>query len=73
MLSVSSGGTKCNTYKDCLDLLNQGKDIDYDGASGPVDLDPVGEPTSGVYDVWAYSADGKYANVPGVAQIKISG
>ena len=65
MLEVSEGGTKCQAYADCLALLKAGEDIDYDGASGAVDLSKVGEPTNGVYDVWAYGADGKYANVDG--------
>ena len=42
-------------------------DIDYDGASGPVDLTDQHEPDNGVYDVWDYDAKGAYANVPGVA------
>ncbi|HJW22777.1 MAG TPA: ABC transporter substrate-binding protein [Candidatus Limnocylindrales bacterium] len=28
-------GDKCYTYKDCLALIRQGKDIDYDGVTGP--------------------------------------
>lgn len=71
MIEVSKGGEKCNTYKSCLDLLNAGKNIDYQGASGPVDLTDVGEPANGVYDVWAYGPDGKYSNVKGAPQIKI--
>jgi branched-chain amino acid transport system substrate-binding protein len=70
---VSKGGEKCQAYKDCLALLKDGKDIDYDGASGPVDLDENREPTVGVYDVWAYDAQGKPTNIQGVAQIKING
>jgi ABC-type branched-subunit amino acid transport system substrate-binding protein len=31
--------------------LEDGKDIDYEGASGPIDLDGHGDPTEGVYDV----------------------
>jgi len=73
MIEVSSGGTKCNTYKQCAALLKAGKDIDYAGASGPVDLTSEHEPGNGVYDVWSYGADGKPANIKGVAQIKISG
>ena len=34
MIEVSQGGTKCQTYADCLALLKAGEDIDYDGASG---------------------------------------
>ena len=73
MLEVSSGGTKCQDFASCSALLKQGKDIDYDGASGPVDLNSQHEPTNGVYDVWKYDSTGAYANIPGVPQIKISG
>ncbi len=73
MVEVSSGGTKCQNFKTCSDLLKAGTDIDYDGASGPVDLTDKHEPGNGVYDVWQYDAKGGYANVKGVAQIKISG
>jgi branched-chain amino acid transport system substrate-binding protein len=73
MLEVSSGGTKCQDFKSCSDLMKAGTDIDYDGASGPVDLTNKHEPANGVYDVWEYKANGKYANVPGAAQIKING
>jgi branched-chain amino acid transport system substrate-binding protein len=31
--------------------LKDGKDIDYDGPSGPIDLDDNGDPTAGVYDI----------------------
>jgi branched-chain amino acid transport system substrate-binding protein len=54
-------------------LLKDGKDINYEGAAGPEDLTDVGEPNVGSYDVWAYDAQGAYANVPNVQQIKIQG
>ncbi len=73
MAEVSSGGEKCQNFADCSALLKDGKDIDYDGASGPVDLTSSNEPGSGVYDVWQYDNTGAYANIPGVEQIKISG
>jgi branched-chain amino acid transport system substrate-binding protein len=69
---VASGGEACQTYADCLALLEAGEDINYEGASGSVDFSDVGEPTSGVYDVWAYGADGSYANVEGAEQTSIS-
>jgi ABC-type branched-subunit amino acid transport system substrate-binding protein len=31
--------------------LKDGKEVDYDGPSGPIDLDDNGDPTSGVYDI----------------------
>jgi len=73
MIEVSSGGTKCQNFTEFSALLKQGKDIDYDGASGPVDLNNAHEPGNGVYDVWQYDSKGGYANIPNVPQIKISG
>jgi ABC-type branched-subunit amino acid transport system substrate-binding protein len=38
MTSVTNPpGTQCYTYKTCLDLLNAGTKINYEGASGPLD------------------------------------
>jgi ABC-type branched-subunit amino acid transport system substrate-binding protein len=34
--------------------LETGQDIDYDGASGPIDLNGDGDPTAGVYDVYEF-------------------
>lgn len=34
--------------------LEAGHDIDYDGASGPIDLNDAGDPTAAVYDVWEF-------------------
>ena len=66
MVNVSKGetadATKCNTIKDCLALLKQGKDINYEGASGTLDFTPFGEPSGGQYDVYKYQADGTYKN-----------
>jgi ABC-type branched-subunit amino acid transport system substrate-binding protein len=36
---------------EAIKALQDGRDIDYEGASGPIDLDRHGDPTEGVYDV----------------------
>jgi ABC-type branched-subunit amino acid transport system substrate-binding protein len=41
-----------------LELVRQGKDIDYQGSSGTVDFNPQGD-VVGIYDVWAIGDDGK--------------
>ncbi|MDJ0737260.1 MAG: ABC transporter substrate-binding protein [Nostocaceae cyanobacterium] len=41
-----------------LKLLKEGKDINYQGASGNVDVDENGD-VVGVYDVWTIGGDGK--------------
>jgi branched-chain amino acid transport system substrate-binding protein len=43
---------------DAIKALEDGKDIDYTGASGPIDMDVHGDPTAGVFDVYQYSGDG---------------
>jgi branched-chain amino acid transport system substrate-binding protein len=42
---------------DAIKALEDGKDIDYTGASGPIDMDVHGNPTAGVFDVYQYSGD----------------
>jgi branched-chain amino acid transport system substrate-binding protein len=42
---VTGGGVTCTTYADCLDKLNAGEDIDYDGVSGQLAIDENGDPT----------------------------
>lgn len=56
-------GTKCQTYEDCSALVASGEEIDYDGASGPLDFVDAGEPAQGVYDVFLYNEDGEKPNI----------
>lgn len=46
---VTSGGQKCFDYVECAGLIADGVDIDYDGVSGPLELDEVGDPAFGRY------------------------
>jgi len=57
---VSAEGEKCTNYADCLALLEDGKDIDYDGKSGPIDLNDVGDPSKAVMGIYTYGADNTY-------------
>lgn len=47
---------------DAIKALENGEDIDYEGASGPIDMDENGDATAGVYDVYEYK-NGKIGNV----------
>ena len=47
---VSGGegsGTKCTTFAECADIINGGGTADYDGPSGGVNFNEVGDPTEG--------------------------
>jgi branched-chain amino acid transport system substrate-binding protein len=37
-----------------IEALQNGDDIDYTGAAGPIDLDDAGDATAGVYDVYEF-------------------
>ena len=55
---VTRGGEKCQSFPECLNLVAEGKDIDYDGVSGAIELDDAGDPTEGIYEISRYGADG---------------
>jgi ABC-type branched-subunit amino acid transport system substrate-binding protein len=40
--------------QDALDAAANGDDIDYEGASGPIDFDDAGDPSSAAYGTWGY-------------------
>jgi branched-chain amino acid transport system substrate-binding protein len=59
--AASVGGIKCTSYAECLDVLTTEPSIDYDGISGDVNLDAAGDPTTGSYGIYTYTADNRYA------------
>ena len=60
MQDVSAGGEKCTSFKDCLALLKDKKDIDYDGVSGPVEFNEKGDPSEATIGIYQYGADNNY-------------
>ncbi|WP_144719898.1 ABC transporter substrate-binding protein [Agrococcus jejuensis] len=57
---VSEGGTKCTDVAECLQLIADGEDIDYDGVSGPIEFDENGDPTEAYIGIYQYGADNRY-------------
>jgi ABC-type branched-subunit amino acid transport system substrate-binding protein len=43
---------------DAIKALEDGRDINYMGASGPIDMDVHGNPTAGVFDIYRYGSSG---------------
>jgi branched-chain amino acid transport system substrate-binding protein len=60
LIDVTKTGEKCTTFKDCAALLKDGKDIDYDGVSGPIEFGKTGSPTSASISINEYGADNTY-------------
>jgi branched-chain amino acid transport system substrate-binding protein len=67
IIGVTREGEKCSLIADCLAMVWAGTDIDYDGASGPLEFSPNGEPGRGTYNVIEYNAEGKTVNESEVA------
>lgn len=60
LIAASAGGIKCATYAECVDVLRTEPDIDYDGLSGTLNLDPSGAPTTASYGLYVYGAGNQY-------------
>ncbi|AWB96163.1 amino acid ABC transporter substrate-binding protein [Agromyces badenianii] len=59
----SGDGEKVTTFADGAKLLAEGKQIDFDGASGPITLDEHGDPTEATIGVYEYGDDNKYTRI----------
>jgi ABC-type branched-subunit amino acid transport system substrate-binding protein len=69
LINVSLDGTACTTYADCLALVQDGEDIDYDGISGPVDLNDTGSVGKATIGIQLYGADNNYKQIDSVSGI----
>ena len=59
MYTISNApGDECSDFAKCLALLKSGKDINYQGVSGPLDLNPAGEPSVGLFDIVKFNSAG---------------
>jgi ABC-type branched-subunit amino acid transport system substrate-binding protein len=60
---VSSGGIKCTTFAECLDVLKTRSDIDYDGISGPIAFDGNGDTAPADFGIYRYDTANRFARV----------
>ncbi len=66
IINVTREGTQCSTFEECATLLEDGEDIDYEGASGPTDMNDTGSPASGTIGINVYEGN-KYEQVDTVS------
>ncbi|HEX2467458.1 MAG TPA: ABC transporter substrate-binding protein [Solirubrobacterales bacterium] len=58
VVDISAPGGTEYTFEelpDAIEALQNGDDIDYQGASGPIDMDENGDATAGVYDIYEFT------------------
>ena len=53
---------------DAIEALQNGDDIDFEGVSGPLDLDENGDPAVGFYEVYSYDDKGAFSVEDSVEQ-----
>jgi branched-chain amino acid transport system substrate-binding protein len=63
ILEVSRDGQKCTSFASCSALVKRGKNIDYDGESGPVDLDDSGSPSEATITLVRYTSSNAYHDI----------
>ena len=59
-VSGADGGTECTGFKECADLIADGKDIDYAAISGAGAFNADNDPSTALIGVYQYGADNKY-------------
>ena len=59
IVGITKGGTKCTTFADCMAIIADGGDPDYDGLSGPHEFNGNGEPLEGSYAMLEFGADNR--------------
>jgi len=56
---ITRDGEKCTDYATCLAIIDAGGDPDFDGFSGPITLNGVGDPLEASYGVLTMGADNR--------------
>ncbi|WP_308259081.1 ABC transporter substrate-binding protein [Pseudonocardia sp. H11422] len=59
IVGVTKDGTKCTTFAECRQLVADGQNIDYDGASGPLEFVDAGEPGTASIEIYTFNAQGQ--------------
>jgi branched-chain amino acid transport system substrate-binding protein len=58
-VSGATGGEECNTYADCVALLEDGSEIQYSGPSGIGPINDQNDPSSAFIGIYSFDADNK--------------
>lgn len=64
--SVSTGGIKCTSFGECVDVLKTQTDIDYDGISGPLNITDDGDVSPAFYGLYVFNGENKFILARGI-------
>jgi len=54
---ITFGGEACTDYAGCLEIINSGGNVDYDGISGPLSFTDAGEPAQASFGLLQFGTD----------------
>ncbi|MFM1917483.1 MAG: hypothetical protein RJB01_998 [Actinomycetota bacterium] len=60
---AGNGGEQCSTWADCTALLAEGKDIDFQGVTGPVDFNEYGDLLQGTIEINEYTSNTEFKSL----------
>ena len=69
IVDVTVGGTQCTTFEECAQLQEDGEDVDYQGVSGPVDMNDSGSLQAGTYGIQEYVKGNTYEQIDSVSGV----
>jgi hypothetical protein len=64
ILTVSRGGATCLSFSECAVAISNKRNIDLVGASGSLDLTDAGDVSTGLFDAFTFTSDGKDVVLP---------
>lgn len=64
ILDVSRRGAPCTSFKECSTAIAEKRNIDLIGASGALDLTDAGDVSTGLFDAFMFTTDGKDVVLP---------
>jgi branched-chain amino acid transport system substrate-binding protein len=59
MVPLSRSGTVCRSFQDCAPLIVEGRGVDLDGASGPIEFTSTGDVSVGTFDQFSFDDTGR--------------
>ncbi|MGR6963702.1 ABC transporter substrate-binding protein [Geodermatophilus sp. URMC 61] len=54
---ITVGGEACTDFAACLEIINNGGNVDYDGISGPLSFTDAGEPAEASFGILQFGED----------------
>ncbi len=66
IINVSKDGTQCSGWEECSKLVEDGEDIDYEGKSGPTDMNDTGSLAKGTIGIFQYQKGNTYEKIDSV-------